>query len=132
MLFSGRVSAIIIQSLVKRSLSRTSQRPRREPRHYRLWAMPGDYVLRKDILARQHTMKWHPGLNAGIDADRNIYALCEGVMIITEEHFDPDWLHPIVDKAYTKNSEKMAPQMSRYIHVLPKKRVSEFKLIDLV
>lgn len=94
--------------------------------------MPGDHVVRKEILARQYTMKWHPGLNAGIDESRNIYALCEGIMVITEENFDPDWSHPIVQKAYLKENEKFAPQMARYIHVIPKKKISEFKLIDLV
>lgn len=94
--------------------------------------MPGDHVRRKQILARQHTMLWHPGLNAGIDEMRNVYALCEGVMVITEDRFDPDWEHPIVKKAYMENNEKVAPQVCRYINVIPKRRVPEFKLIDLV
>lgn len=128
-----RLSRSFIQISCKRQLTKTSQKPRREGKHYRLWAMPGDEVIHKDILARQYTMKWHPGLNAGIDEHRNIYALCDGIMIVTEDKFDPDWTHPLVREVYMKSDErKLAPLYKRYIHVIPKKRVSEFKLIDVV
>lgn len=120
------------QTVGKRFLSRTSQLPKTGGRHYRLWSMPGDFVYRKEIIAKQHTMKWHPGLNTGIDDDRNIYSLCDGIMIITEEKFDPDWTHPLVKHIYKKNDVDMAPSYMRYLHVIPKRRISEFKLIDLV
>lgn len=95
--------------------------------------MPGDEVLYKDILARQYTMKWHPGLNAGIDEHRTIYALCDGIMIITEDKFDPDWSYPLVKEVYIKSDgRKLAPLYKRYVHVIPKKRIPEFKLIDVV
>lgn len=95
--------------------------------------MPGDLVKRKEILAKQYTMLWHPGLNAGIDENRTIYALCDGVMVVTEEEFKPDWTHPLVSKVYVKKEgEKEAPLCKRYINVIPKKRLSQFKLIDMV
>lgn len=78
-------------------------------------------------------MYWHPGLNAGIDNYRTIYALCDGIMVITEDAFDPDWDHPITKAAYTsQDGEKMPPLMRRYIHVIPRRRVPEFKLIDAI
>lgn len=129
---TSRVPSIIVQSVSKRYLSRSSQRPRPQHKHYRLWAVPGDHVSRRDVLAKQWTMKWHPGLNVGIDADRVIYALCDGVMIITEEKYEPDYSHPVVKQAYMKEDEKMAPPYKRYINVIPKRNVSEFKLIDVV
>lgn len=62
-----------------------------------------------------------------------LYALRDGIMIITEEEFDPDWKHPLVKKVYmNRDEEKRAPGIVRYIHVIPRKRVSEFKLVDLV
>lgn len=125
-----RSSSFLPYQLSKRALSRTSQGPRPEKKHYRLWAVPGDLVQEKDILARQYTMKWHPGLNAGINESRTIYALREGVMIITEEPFEPDWNNPLVREMYMKEDQKLAPPFARYIHVIPKKRISEFKLID--
>lgn len=122
-----------MQLISKRGIAKTSQYPRPEPKHYRLWAVPGDLVYRKDILAKQYTMKWHPGLNVGIQENRWLYALRDGIMIITEEEFDPDWDHPLVNKVYVnKDGDKRAPIFARYIHVIPKKRVSEFKLIDEV
>lgn len=128
----GLISRSTTQILSKRTLTRTSQQPRPEPKHYRLWAMPGDFVYRKDILAKQYTMKWHPGLNAGIDNERIIYALCDGVVVITEEKFEPDWDNHLVQEVYIKNDVKLPPQYARYIHVIPKKRISEFKLVDLI
>jgi len=77
-------------------------------------------------------MKWHPGLNAGIDDHRTIYALCDGVMIITEEKFNPDWENHIVNGIYKVGERERAPPYMRYINVIPRKRISEFKLIDLV
>lgn len=124
---------LLVQLLSKRSLAKTSQQPRPEPKHYRLWAVPGDFVRRKEVLAKQFTMKWHPGLHVGIQEDRMLYALRDGIMIITEEEFDPDWKHPLVKKVYmNRDEEKRAPGIVRYIHVIPRKRVSEFKLVDLV
>lgn len=131
-LLLNRVPRLVLGSLNKRCLSKSSQQPRPEKKHYRLWAVPGDFVRMKEILAKQWTFKWHPGLNTGIDEDRAIYALCDGVMIITEEKFDPDWTHPIVKKVYMVGDEKRAPEYARYIHVIPKKRISEFKLVNLV
>lgn len=116
----------------KRYLAKTSQQPRPEHKHYRLWAVPGDFVRMKEVLAKQWTMKWHPGLNTGIDEDRVIYALRDGIMIITEEKFNPDWTHPLVQKVYMRGEDKRAPEYARYIHVIPKKKISEFKLIDVV
>lgn len=120
----------IIQALSRRCLTRTSQGPRPEKKHYRLWAVPGDLVYEKDILVRQFTMKWHPGLNVGINQSPTIYALRDGVMIITEEPYNPDWDSPLVREVYMKGEEKRAPPYARYIHVIPKKRISEFKLVD--
>lgn len=77
-------------------------------------------------------MLWHPGLNVGIDNSRTIYALCDGIMTITEEQFEPDWDHPLVREVYMDKDEKLAPPYGRYIHVIPKKRLSEFKLIDAI
>lgn len=77
-------------------------------------------------------MYWHPGLNAGIDNDRTIYALSDGVMVITEEEYKPDWDYPQVRQMYMSNDEKLAPPYKRYIHIIPKKRISEFKLVDTV
>lgn len=125
-------SRLLLQHIPTRHLTKTSQRVRPEPKHYRLWAIPGDLVRRKEVLAKQHTMLWHPGLNAGIDHDRAIYALCDGVMVITEEKFDPDWSHPLVSKVYMDGEDKRPAQYKRYINVIPKKRISEFKLIDEV
>jgi hypothetical protein len=77
-------------------------------------------------------MYWHPGLNAGIDDERTIYALCDGVMVITEEKYNPDWDFPLVKQAYIVGDEKLAPPYKRYIHVIPKRRISEFKLVDKI
>lgn len=74
-------------------------------------------------------MLWHPGLNAGIDSQRNIYALCDGIMIITEEKYNPDWNYELVKEVYKEGRE---PPFKRYVHVIPKKSVSEFKLIDAI
>lgn len=131
-LLLNRVPKLVFWSFSKRNLAKSSQAPKPEPKHYRLWAIPGDSVHQKEILARQWTFKWHPGLNAGIDENRTIYALCDGVMVITEEKFNPDWTNPIVQKVYMVGKEKRAPEYARYIHVIPKKRISEFKLVDLV
>lgn len=116
----------------KRSITSTSQYPRPEGNHYRLWSLPGDSVLRKEILARQWKLIWHPGLNTGIDENRSIYALCDGIMVISEEKFDPDWNNKLVQKVYQIDGNKRAPDYFRYIHVIPKLRVSEFKLVDLI
>lgn len=123
---------LLLQKLCPRYLSKTSQKPRPGGKHHRLWAIPGDHVLVRDILARQWQMHWHPGLNAGIDENRSIYSLCEGIMVITEEKFDPDWSQPAVKDGYTQRDVKVAPKFARYIHVIPKKRISEFKLIDTI
>lgn len=116
----------LVQS--SRCLARTSQQPRPGPKDYRLWTVPGELVRRKEILAKQYTMYWHPGLNVGIDNDRIIYALCDGIVVFSEEQFDPDHDHPVVKEAYTNGT----PYFKRYINVIPRRRVSEFKLIDLV
>lgn len=116
----------------KRFLAPTSLKPRREGNHYRLWAMPGDEILAKEILAKQYTFKWHPGLNVGIDRCRTLYALCDGVMIITEEKFEPDFDHPLVNKIFESSGERRVPEYARYIHVIPKHRISEFKLVDVI
>ena len=129
----GGASRLLIQSVTKRYLAPSSQKPKPELKHYRLWAVPGDLVLTKHILAKQHTMKWHPGLNVGIDHERTLYALRDGIMIITEEEFDPDWEHPLVEQVYMdKEGNKLAPPYKRYVHVIAKKRVPEFKLVDVV
>lgn len=128
-----RLARTFIQLSCKRHVAHTSQQPRPQGKHYRLWAMPGDEVHHKDVLARQYTMKWHPGLNTGIDEHRTIYALCDGIMIITEDKFNPDWSHPLVKEVYLTNDErKLAPLYKRYVHVIPKKRIPEFKLVDVV
>lgn len=121
-----------LQNVSKRYLCKSSQRPRVRGGHYRLWSMPGDLVYRKELLAKQSNIKWHPGLNVGIDDNKSIYALCDGVIIITEDKFNPDWDHPLVNHYYKDDEHKRAPLYMRYIHVIPKKRVSEFKLVDLV
>lgn len=122
----------IIHIIAKRYLNKKSQRPRPDAKHYRLWRMPGDHVIKKSILAKQYHGEWHPGLNAGIDNNMNIYALCDGIMVITEEKFNPDWDYHLTKELYLNNDEKQAPSYMRYIHVIPKLRVPEFKLIDLV
>lgn len=129
-----RLTSTFMQLTCKRQLANTSRQPRPQGKNYRLWAMPGDEVYQKDVLVRQYTMKWHPGLNSGIDEHRTIYALCDGIMIITEDKFDPDWTHPLVQKIYMKgeDNKKLAPLYKRYVHVIPRKRISEFKLIDIV
>lgn len=127
-----RIPKSLVQVTNCRYLAKTSQQPRPQGKHYRLWAVPGDSVLYKDILAKQFTMKWHPGLNAGIDHDRTIYALCDGIMVITEENFNPDWKHPLVKEVYTRDDKELAPLYKRYINVIPKRRISEFKLVDVV
>lgn len=122
----------LLQATCKRYLSKNSQRPRPEGKNYRLWMMPGDYVLKKAILAQQYTMKWHPGLNVGIDKDRTLYALCDGVMVITEEKFDPDWRYHLTNEVYNSDGKQEYPDYMRYLSVIPNTRVPEFKLIDLV
>lgn len=123
----------LLQILGSRNLHKSSQRPLREPTHNRLWSIPGEFIYQKDILAKQHVMCWHPGLNAGIDRDRTIYALTDGIMVITEEQYKPDWTYPLVKEVYlNRDGEKLAPPYKRYIHVIPRRRVSEFKLVDLV
>lgn len=132
-LLSYRVPQLLTQTItITRGLAKTSSYPKPAARHWRLWAIPGEFVYRKDILARQWTMRWHPGLNVGINNERAIYALCDGIMVLSEEEFDPDYSHPIVEDAYTSRERKIAPKYARYIHVIPKKPVSEFKLVDLV
>lgn len=128
------LSSTLINVSSKRLLARTSQKPRPDSKQYRLWKIPGDHVLRKDILAKQYTIYWHPGLNVGINQDRTIYALCDGVMVLTEEKFNPDWNFTMTKKIYKAEDglEKNVPDYQRYLHVIPKRRVSEFKLIDLV
>lgn len=119
--------------ITRNSAHLSSHRPAPEKKHYRLWSIPGMLVLKKDILAKQHLIYVHPGLNAGIDERRTIYALCDGIMIITEEEFDPDWDFPLVDTVYTtKDGDRQPPTHMRYIHVIPKRRVSEHKLVDVV
>lgn len=82
---------------------------------------------------KQHTIKWHPGLNTGIDDRRTIYALCDGIMIITEEEFNPDWDNYQVRKIYTtREGERETPTHKRYVHIIPKRRVAEHKLINVV
>ena len=123
----------LLQISSLRYLSKNSQRPRPESQHSRLWMLPGHLVLKKQILAKQYTLWWHPGLNTGIDHDRSIFALCDGIMVITEEKFKPDWNYHITDAIYAPNDvQEPVPEYMRYIHVIPKPRVSEFKLTDLV
>lgn len=131
MLFSKVPHELLLTS-ARRSLAKASQRPRPEGKHYRLWSMPGDEVIAKEILAKQWTIEWLPGLNTGINKFRTIFALCDGVMILSEEKFEPDWNNPEIDYIYNKDGKKRAPAYMRYIHVIPRKRVSEFKLIDIV
>lgn len=121
-----------IQAISRRCLHPSSQKPKPEGKHYRLWMMPGDQVRRKTILARQYTPYWHPGLNVGIDLDRTIYSLCDGIMVITEEKFNPDWDYHVTKDMYEVDGDKRAPEHMRYIHVIPKPRVPEYRLIDLV
>ena len=119
--------------IVSRNLSKSNQRPNTEYKHYRLWSLPGMLVLHKDILAKQHTMYWHPGLNTGIDEQRSIYALRDGIMIITEEEYKPDWDFNLVSKVYSRqDGSQLAPTHMRYIHVIPKRPITEYKLVDLV
>lgn len=127
-----RLPQALLQYSCSRQLTRSSLAPRKEKKHYRLWALPGDHVLMKEVLVKQYTMKWHPGLNVGIDDERVLYALCDGIMVITEEKFDPDWSHPLVSKVYMEDEIERAPPHARYINVIPKKKVSEFKLVDMV
>lgn len=117
-----------------RGLTRSSQKPRPEGKHYRLWKVPGDNVRRKDLLAKQYTMHYHPGLNVGINHDRDLFALCDGVMTLTEEKFNPDWNFKLTESIYKdfQGEETNVPTYQVYLHVIPKKRISEFKLIDLV
>lgn len=131
-ILTSRIPKVLTQLMTKRSVAKTSQYPRPEKKHYRLWAVPGDLVLEKEILAKQFTVKWHPGLNTGIDHNRWIYALCDGVMVITDEEYKPDWGHPLVKEIYMRDEKQRAPTHMHYIHVIPKRRVSEFKLIDVV
>lgn len=128
-----RITSLILQNST-RSLTRSSQKPRPDGKHYRLWKVPGDSVYRKDTLAKQYTMYYHPGLNVGINEERELYALCDGVMVLTEEKFNPDWNYRLTSKIYKtfEGEETNVPVFQRYLHVIPKKRVSEFKLIDLV
>lgn len=128
-----RAPKALLEVVSRRNLARTSQKPRPEKKHFRLWAIPGDLVYEKEILAKQSIVKWHPGLNTGIDDRRSIYALRDGIMVITEEEYHPDWKHPLVREIYIgKSEEQRAPPFMRYIHVIPKKPISEFKLIDVV
>lgn len=132
-LLAGPTTRILLQTICKRGLAPASQRPRPEKKHYRLWSVPGEFVHVKDILAKQYTMSWHPGLNCGIDNHRTIYALCDGIMAITEEEYKPDWDYPLVKDIYMdKEQNKIAPPYKRYIHVIPKHKISEFKLVDAV
>lgn len=131
-LLASKAPRVLLQAVSRRHLAPTSQKPRPEKKHYRLWSLPGEFVHYKEVLAKQYTMCWHPGLNVGIDQNRTIYALCDGIMTITEEQYNPDWDYPLVHEVYMDKESKLAPPYKRYIHVIPKKRVSEFKLIDVV
>lgn len=124
---------LVQPTIASRNINKNSQRPVPEYKHYRLWSLPGMLVNVKDILAKQHTMYWHPGLNVGIDDRRSLFALRDGIMIITEEKFDPDWDFNMTDTIYTNNKgDRLVPTYMRYIHVLPKRPISEYKLIDVV
>lgn len=121
-----------INTISSRMIARKTMAPKRAGKHYRLWAVPGDRVAERDVLAKQYTVKWHPGINAGIDEDRTIYSLVDGTMIITEERFNPDRTHPLVDQIYGPEEDNMTPLIKRYIHVIPDRRIPEFKLVDVI
>ncbi|RWS03139.1 39S ribosomal protein L27-like protein [Dinothrombium tinctorium] len=90
----------------------------------------GSFVQERDIICSQTSLKYHPGLNTGIDPRENVlYATCDGTLIVTTEKFNPNKDHELVQKSY---SDLRGNLFKLYVHVIPPKDEVVFKLIDLV
>lgn len=62
-------------------------------------------------------------------SDHAIYALTDGVVVITSEKFKPNLNNEIVKRFY---SDIEGERMVRYVHVIPKKAPNVFKLVGFV
>lgn len=93
--------------------------------------MPGTSVNERDILATQHRLDYHPGLNTGIDPrDLSIFALRAGTLFVTTEKIEPDLNHPIGQKFYADRQGQVI--YKKHINVVPKETGITFRLVDLV
>jgi ribosomal protein L27 len=107
--------------------------PYRKGRYRQLKVAPGTEVRERDIVATQKGLRYHPGLNAGIDPrDNSIYALTNGTLVVTTEKFNPDFNNDLVIKYYNEFKDFKGNLLKRYIHIIPKETPQTFKLIGLV
>ncbi|XP_053212455.1 uncharacterized protein LOC128395980 [Panonychus citri] len=90
----------------------------------------GSFVHERDVFYKQKGLKFHPGLNAALDPrDNAIYALRDGIIVISTERFIPDLTNETVQKHYVDYD---GPMMIRYAHVIPHEQPKLFKLTELV
>ncbi|KAK7079060.1 60S ribosomal protein L27, mitochondrial [Halocaridina rubra] len=112
----------------------SSKNPPGRPRgkHRGIKKLDSTWVTRGTILVRQRGLEYHPGLNVGLGRDRTLYALEPGVVVMTTEKCNPNWLHPEIARFYAEYKEEEIPIYKTYFHIIPDPQHQNFRLVDLV
>nr|CAI5834758.1 unnamed protein product [Callosobruchus analis] len=88
----------------------------------------GTEVSAGTILVLQRTLRFHPGLNAGLGKNGTIFAITPGRVSVTCEKVDLDWDHTWVQRCH--GHRKGVEFYKKYFNVIPHPEHQNFKLID--
>ncbi|CAH2007690.1 unnamed protein product [Acanthoscelides obtectus] len=100
------------------------------PKHRGWKVQDGWWVPSGTILVLQRTLRFHPGLNAGLGKNGTIFAITSGRVRITCEKADLNWDHSWVQRCH--GHRKGVDFYKKYFNVIPDPQHQNFKLIDQI
>ncbi|KAG8193529.1 hypothetical protein JTE90_003740 [Oedothorax gibbosus] len=107
-----------------------SQNRRQRPRPPGLKRPEGQFVRTGEMILKQFSLGFHPGLNVSIDKENTLFAMREGQVMMTVEKLNPKKDEWHVEKYYGKLSAPVV--YKRFFHVIPFPQAKKFKLVDLI
>ncbi|XP_071451324.1 large ribosomal subunit protein bL27m [Hetaerina americana] len=103
------------------------QKVKRRPKHRGWRVQDGEVVTPGTILAVQHHLRFHPGLNVGLGRNGTLFAMEQGQVMITCEKVDADWEHTWVKRIYGGREQENI--FKKYFNVIPERQHNNFKLL---
>ncbi|EEC00188.1 ribosomal protein L27, putative, partial [Ixodes scapularis] len=103
--------------------------PQRGHRYgWRKWS--GQRVHEGELLVKQRTLRFHPGLNVVFGYRHSLLAAVEGRVAVTFEKVNPCWDNPRVQSFY--EGRDVSSLHKKYYHVIPDPQENKFRLVSLV
>ncbi|CAN8003352.1 unnamed protein product, partial [Ixodes hexagonus] len=99
-------------------------------KHFGWRKKAGQRVHEGQLLVKQRTLRYHPGLNVVFGGRQSLIAAVEGRVAVTFEKVNPCWDNPRVKTFY--EGRDVSSLHKKYFHVIPDPQENKFRLISLI